>query len=330
VTFYAKPKERLSRYRMRHALLENDIISKLLQRIADNRLGLVNYYRSVETKEGGIGTVTRQQWADGLKKVLKLNIPFLEFQDYLGLPKLGVDGKKKGSIDHMAFLLRFKPVNTLLARTVWRDEPEGKTREVLKSLESINEVLFRNRYELESLFRHFDTNGDERISVREFKEGVLSLQGMLENKFSEPEVDELLKHIDMNGDGYVSYSEFFSSFQLVDPKLAERQASGKKLREGAPAGTAPSASSSSSSSPSSSSSSPATSPATSAASSPKAADAKKESKGDAKKEDKKEDEEDADEEDDGKSGGGAGAAAGAAGAKNSRGKRKGAKKAPVK
>jgi protein phosphatase len=103
VTFYAKPKERLSRYRMRHALLENDIISKLLQRISDNRLGLVNYYRSVETKVGGIGTVTRQQWAEGLKKVLKLNIPFLEFQDYLGLPKLGVDGKKKGAIDHMVY-----------------------------------------------------------------------------------------------------------------------------------------------------------------------------------------------------------------------------------
>ena len=51
--------ERLSRYRMRHALLETDIISKLLQRIADNRLGLVNYYRTVETVIGGITTVTR-------------------------------------------------------------------------------------------------------------------------------------------------------------------------------------------------------------------------------------------------------------------------------
>jgi Ca2+-binding EF-hand superfamily protein len=80
-------------------------------------------------------------------------------------------------------------VNTLIARSVWREDGDGKTREVLKSLESINEVLYRNRYELESLFRHFDTNGDDRISMKEFKEGVLSLQGMMENKFSESEVD---------------------------------------------------------------------------------------------------------------------------------------------
>jgi hypothetical protein len=29
----------------------------------------------------------------------------------LGLPKLGVDGKVKGSVDYLAFLLRFKPVH---------------------------------------------------------------------------------------------------------------------------------------------------------------------------------------------------------------------------
>lgn len=64
---------------MRHAVLENDIIAKLLQRIAENRLALTNWYRGVETVTGaGVHTVTRVQWADGLKQVLKLNIPFME------------------------------------------------------------------------------------------------------------------------------------------------------------------------------------------------------------------------------------------------------------
>jgi hypothetical protein len=52
VQYHAKPKERLTRYRMRHALLENDVISRLLQRISDNRLGLVDYYRGVEDAKG--------------------------------------------------------------------------------------------------------------------------------------------------------------------------------------------------------------------------------------------------------------------------------------
>jgi hypothetical protein len=40
--------------------------------------------------------VRSQQWADGLKKVLKLDIPFLEFQDILGLPKRDVAGGNTG------------------------------------------------------------------------------------------------------------------------------------------------------------------------------------------------------------------------------------------
>lgn len=79
----AKPKERLSRYRMRGGM-ENDIIAKLLQRIADNRLALTNWYRGVENvSSAGVRTVSRTQWADGLKAVLKLNIPFMEFQEYV-------------------------------------------------------------------------------------------------------------------------------------------------------------------------------------------------------------------------------------------------------
>ena len=68
----------MSRYRLRHLLLTGDIISKLLQRIANNRLGLIDYYRSVEKVIGGIATVTRQQWQEGLQKVLKIPIKFLE------------------------------------------------------------------------------------------------------------------------------------------------------------------------------------------------------------------------------------------------------------
>jgi hypothetical protein len=170
VPFYAKPKERLSRYRMRHALLENDIISKLLQRIADNRLALTNYYNKVASvTAAGVRTVSRAVWAEGLKVTLQLNIPFAEFQDYLGLPKLGVDGKKKGDIDFQAFLLRFRPVNAMLnpltppvaspaASDSGSSAPSSRrssSRTVNQNVECILEMLAKHKYELESLFRHF-------------------------------------------------------------------------------------------------------------------------------------------------------------------------------
>lgn len=214
VPFFAKPKERLSRYRMRHAVMENDIIAKLLQRIADNRLALTNWYSQSETiTSAGVRTVSRNDWAEGLKQVLKLNIPFLEFQDYLGLPKLGVDGKKKGDIDYMAFLLRFRPTNIILDR-------QCSHREIKENLEMILEMMHKNRYELQSLFRHFDLNGDEMISAKEFKEGIFTLQGILGFNFNENDIEALIEYIDEDHDGYISYSEFFKSFQVNDEQLA--------------------------------------------------------------------------------------------------------------
>jgi hypothetical protein len=198
VPFFAKPKERLSRYRMRHAVMENDIIAKLLQRISDNRLPLTQYYRSIHRETpAGIHIISRQQWADGLKSILKLNIPFLEFQDYLGLPKLGVDGKRKGDIDYMAFLHRFRPVNILLDKLTNEGSggsgvasPSAVTQPASESMEQIISMLSRNRYELESLFRFLDCNGDEKLSAKEFKEGIFSLQHVLhEHVFSEKDVD---------------------------------------------------------------------------------------------------------------------------------------------
>lgn len=239
VPFYAKPKERLSRYRMRHATLENDIIAKLLQRIAENRLALTNWYRAVErVTPAGVRTVTRAHWAEGLKAILKLNIPFTEFQDYLGLPKLGVDGKKKGDIDYQSFLLRFRPVNALLEsyQPNRPTTPGGGTSSssrgsVDANVEAILEMLQKNRYELESLFRHFDINGDESISVSEFREGILSLQHIVGFEFSETDVDQLIAHVDKDRDRHISYTEFFSSFTIADPHLREVQLKNQQTRD---------------------------------------------------------------------------------------------------
>ena len=119
VTFYAAKKEKQSVFRATgNSNLESDIISKLLHIISDHRLHLVAYYDKIaQTHSASVRTVTRTQWATGLKTVLSLpTLPFSEFQELLGLPKLGVDGKTKGVIDYMSFLARFRPVNLVVLR----------------------------------------------------------------------------------------------------------------------------------------------------------------------------------------------------------------------
>lgn len=64
-----------------------------------------------------------------------------------------------------------------------------------------------------------DLNGDEHISVSEFKEGLSSLSHILGFKFAETDIDSLLHHIDTDHDGHISYTEFFASFRMSDPIL---------------------------------------------------------------------------------------------------------------
>ena len=220
-TYYAGPKEGLTNYRMRHAL-EHDVINRLLHRISDDRLGLIDHFRSVEQTRS---IVTRAQWAEGLKKILKLDIPFLEFQDILGLPKRDVAGGNTG-IDYMAFLQRFKPVSTMLAGSAVKASDE-KGQRAQETLEQILSLLSKNRYELESLFRHFDANGDGEISVAEFREGVASLFHLLKQPYSEATISALISHIDTDANGSLSYEEFFGSFEVLDPKLAAKQRDAK-------------------------------------------------------------------------------------------------------
>lgn len=97
VQYEARPKEKMPRLRMRHAALTGDVISKLIARIAQNvgrlacrvareadpaalaqRLALLDYYQRRDAR--GEGLITRREWAEGLRAVLQLSIPFLEFQ----------------------------------------------------------------------------------------------------------------------------------------------------------------------------------------------------------------------------------------------------------
>lgn len=182
----------------------------------------MDYYRAKAEKDehSGIHIITRQVWAEGLRSVLKINIPFLDFQDYLGLPKRGVHGHRKGPIDYMNFLLRFKPVNPFIKGDGGAEANGAEQTSKSEFVERINLMLFKNRYELESLFRHLDEDGDGMISAQEFRDGVASLHGLLGHQFSPQDIDAVVKMVDTDGDGCVSYQEFFDSFKMVSVHIS--------------------------------------------------------------------------------------------------------------
>lgn len=102
VNFMANAKETQTQSRLHLHLLTDDVISRLLQRISDARLALQCHWDAIakQDKNSNIRSITRLQWQEGLKQVLKIQLPFLQYSEYLGLPTVGVDGKKNGSIDY--------------------------------------------------------------------------------------------------------------------------------------------------------------------------------------------------------------------------------------
>jgi hypothetical protein len=152
--------------------------------------------------------VTIQVWEEAIQHTLGLHVPFLQFQEYLGLPAIGVDGKKDGPIDYMDFCNRYMVFNNTLGAN-----GTGSTSTFFADM---MHVMFSRRYELESLFRFFDADGNGKIDREEFKTGLSSLATVLGKTFTEEQVYELVDAIDTDHDGEIDYQEFLSKFQTTD------------------------------------------------------------------------------------------------------------------
>lgn len=223
VTYFAQHEVFAARSSTRYRLLEQDVVRKLMDRIAMNRLDLVEHYAAAARHNRATlpdwpcsdEVVTRAQWAAGLAEVLGLDVPFLLFQEQLGLPERGVLGDEKGAINFMTFLAPFQPSHQALkslnltstsnARAAGRQggsdcgsasgsfaaasvmtgvslsdpaaleaaRQEGSAERT--ALQHLSTLLFAHKYELQSVFRFFDHNGDDSVSLDEFAGGLLAL-----------------------------------------------------------------------------------------------------------------------------------------------------------
>ena len=134
-----------------HSLLQNDVVTKLLNRICAARLPLINRFLELDSKK--TGNVSRDAWCQVLQETLGLKINFLEFQSYIGLPDIGVHGEPQGPIDYMDFCNSYLIYNSNIEKSALE---QG---EVSAFFNDMMAVMYARRYEMDSLFRFFDTNG---------------------------------------------------------------------------------------------------------------------------------------------------------------------------
>jgi Ca2+-binding EF-hand superfamily protein len=84
-------------------------------------------------------------------------------------------------------------------------------------VERVATAFFVQNFNLRRAFSLFDRDGDGQISMKEFRQGWLTLGIDLNYE----EIDDLMKLVDTDGSGHISYDEFISK---MDVHLKSKQA----------------------------------------------------------------------------------------------------------
>eukprot|EP00002_Diphylleia_rotans_P011827 TRINITY_DN2328_c0_g1_i2.p1 TRINITY_DN2328_c0_g1~~TRINITY_DN2328_c0_g1_i2.p1 ORF type:complete len:659 (+),score=129.79 TRINITY_DN2328_c0_g1_i2:86-2062(+) len=144
--------------------------------------------------KSSIGRVSQAAWANVLKLVIKLDIPWHAFLS--NLANLETDG----TINYRLFLARYK-LHLAEEYASWEVEV----------IDRIQERIFSSRQSLEETFKKFDLDGNATLSFEEFVKAMATFDLGL----SQGQVKELMKSMDSNGDGQLDFNEFISRFELV-------------------------------------------------------------------------------------------------------------------
>jgi protein phosphatase len=178
-------------------VLEEDTIRMIAERICDHKASLYWYFTQHDEEHNG--TVPRLIWAEALRSVLQLDLPFLTYQ-----PKLAdlVD-ESAGRINYSQFLARYRIENDAMDNSGWQ--------------ESIIALICKKLYramgagDMEQAFKVFDADSSGFIEYDEF----LSTLKRMDTGLSDQQVFALMRTADTNDDGRIDFSEFAQRFEVI-------------------------------------------------------------------------------------------------------------------
>ncbi|DBA02183.1 TPA: hypothetical protein N0F65_004818 [Lagenidium giganteum] len=181
--------------------LEDDTLRMIAERICDHKPSLFYYFTQHDQEHNG--TVPRLVWADALRSVLQLDLPFLTYQCKLA------DLQEDGTINYSKFLARYRIENDSVDNSGWQ--------------ESIIAVVCKKLYRamgagnLEQAFKIFDADSNGFIEYQEFMDTLKKMDTGL----SEQQVFELMRTADTNDDGRIDFTEFAQRFEVIFTDLRQ-------------------------------------------------------------------------------------------------------------
>ncbi|EDL05265.1 protein phosphatase, EF hand calcium-binding domain 2, isoform CRA_c [Mus musculus] len=187
--------------RQRISRVEESALRALRQKLFAHSSDLLVEFRKRDPDESGV--ITLSDWATAVESVLHLGLPWRMLRPQL------VNSSADNVLEYRSWL-------DSLAK-------EQLSRENIQS--SLLEKLYRNRSNLETIFRIIDSDHSGFISLDEFRQTWKLFSSHMSIDITDDGICDLARSIDFNKDGHIDINEFLEAFRLVEQSCLEGHAS---------------------------------------------------------------------------------------------------------
>ncbi|XP_010140333.1 PREDICTED: serine/threonine-protein phosphatase with EF-hands 2 [Buceros rhinoceros silvestris] len=171
--------------------VEESAFRALREKLFAHTSALISAFKAYDKDD--TGRITLSNWATAVESVLRLGLPWRMLRPQL--VRSTADG-----------LLEYKS---------WLDDlaMEQRSQEHIQS--SLLEVIYRNRSNLETIFRIIDRDHSGLISFDEFHQTWKLFSAHMNIELTDDGINDLVRSIDFNKDGNIDFNEFLEAFRLV-------------------------------------------------------------------------------------------------------------------
>ncbi|XP_062964530.1 serine/threonine-protein phosphatase with EF-hands 2 [Cynocephalus volans] len=183
--------------RQRISRVEESALRALREKLFAHSSDLLGEFKKHDADKTGL--ISLSDWAAAVECVLRLGLPWRVLRPQL------VNSSTDNVLDYKS----------------WLEDLAKKqlSRENIQS--SLLETLYRNRYDLETIFRIIDSDHSGFISLDEFRQTWKLFSSHMNVDVTDDCIYDLARSIDFNKDGQIDINEFLEAFRLVEQSCSE-------------------------------------------------------------------------------------------------------------
>ncbi|XP_044254358.1 serine/threonine-protein phosphatase rdgC isoform X2 [Tribolium madens] len=182
-------------FHQRIGLVEASAIRELHGQIMANKTKLEKEF--VKGDPELTGYITLSEWCKCMEKATSLGLPWRMLKEKL----VTVDPETQ----KVNYSSTFENISSSKINSV-------------QGASTVVETLYRNKGNLETIFRIIDKDNSGYISLDEFSEACNLIKEHMPNPITQEQLVEICRLMDINKDGLVDLNEFLETFRLVDPE----------------------------------------------------------------------------------------------------------------